>query len=154
MWKQLTALSALALLGLASPAQDKKKSEEGRTPAEQKIPLEDANRKNPVKSSPASIAEGKRWYGIECSMCHGKEGDGKGELAQDMKLNLRDWRDSNVLQGFTDGELFQIISKGKGQMTGEEGRMKPEQTWQMVNYIRSFAKKESSLKPKEEKPKA
>ena len=153
MWKQLTALSALALLGLASPAQDKRKSEEGRAPAEQKTPSEEANRKNPVESSPASIAEGKRWYGFECSMCHGKEGDGKGELAQDMKLNLRDWRDPNVLPSFTDGELFQIISKGKGQMTGEEGRMKPEQTWQMVNYIRSFAKKESPPKPKEEKPK-
>ena len=87
-------------------------------------------------------------------MCHGKEGDGKGELAQDMKLNLRDWRDPNVLQSFTDGELFQIISKGKGRMTGEEGRMNPEQTWHMVNYIRSFAKKESPPKPKEEKPKA
>ena len=54
MWKQLTALSALALLGLASPAQDKKKSEEGRAPAEQKIPLEDANRKNPVAPAAAS----------------------------------------------------------------------------------------------------
>ena len=114
MWKQLTALSALALFGLASPAQDKMKSEEGRAPAGQKVPLEGANRKNPVESSPDSIAEGKQWYGIECSMCHGKEGDGKGELAQDMKWNLRDWRDSSALQGFTDGELFQIISKGKG----------------------------------------
>jgi mono/diheme cytochrome c family protein len=153
MWKQLTALSALALFGFASPAQDKKKSEEGRAPAEQKTPLEDANRKNPVESSPASIAEGKQWYGIECSMCHGKEGDGKGDVAQDMQWKLRDWRDSSALQGFTDGELFQIISKGKGQMTGEEERMKPEQTWHMVNYIRSFAKKESPPKPKEEKPK-
>jgi mono/diheme cytochrome c family protein len=154
MWKQLTALSALALLSLASLAQDKKKGEQGREPAEQKIPLEDVNRKNPVESSPASIDEGKRWYGFECAMCHGTEGDGKGELAQDMKLNLRDWRDSNVLQGFTDGELFQIISKGKGQMTGEEGRMNPEQPWHMVNYLRSFAKQESPPKPKEEKPKA
>jgi mono/diheme cytochrome c family protein len=153
MWKQLTALSALALFGLASPAQDKMKSEEGRAPAGQKVPLEGANRKNPVESSPDSIAEGKQWYGIECSMCHGKEGDGKGELAQDMKWNLRDWRDSSALQGFTDGELFQIISKGKGQMAGEEERMKPEQTWHMVNYIRSFAKKESPPKPKDEKPK-
>ena len=154
MWKQLTALSALALLGLASPAQDKQKSAEARAPAEQKTTSEDANRKNPVESTPASIAEGKRWYGFECAVCHGKEGDGKGELAQDMKLNLRDWRDPNVLQRFTDGELFQVISKGKGQMTGEEGRMNPEQTWHMVNYIRSFAKKESPPKPKEENPKA
>ena len=153
MWKQLTAFSALALLGFGGPTQDKKKAEEGRAPAEQKTPPENAKGKNPVEPSPTSIAEGKQWYGIECSMCHGKEGDGKGELAQEMKWNLRDWRDPNAFQSFTDGELFKIISKGKGQMGGEEGRMKPEQTWDMVNYIRSFAKKESPPKPKEEKPK-
>jgi mono/diheme cytochrome c family protein len=153
MWKQLTALSALALLGSAGLAQDKNKSEEGRAPVEQTTTPEDQNRKNPVGASPSSIAEGKRWYATECSMCHGKEGDGKGDVAQDMKLNLRDWRDSNGLQSLTDGELFQIISKGKGQMTGEEARMKPEQTWNLVNYVRSLAKKESPPKPKEEKPK-
>jgi hypothetical protein len=26
-------------------------------------------------------------------------------------------------------------------MTGEEGRMKPDQIWDMVNYLRSLAKK-------------
>jgi mono/diheme cytochrome c family protein len=153
MWKQFTALSALALLGIAGFAQDKKNAEERRAPAEQKSTPEDASRKNPVEVSPASIAEGKRWYGIECSMCHGKEGDGKGDLAQEMKWNLPDWRDPNAFQSFTDRELFQIISEGKGQMSGEDGRMKPEQVWDTVNYIRSFAKKESSPKPKEEKPK-
>jgi cytochrome c5 len=70
MWKQLTALSALLLFSLASPALDKQKSEEGRAPAEQKTPSEDANQKNPMEASPSSIAEGKRLYGFECSMCH------------------------------------------------------------------------------------
>ena len=153
MWKQLTAFSALALLGFGGPLQDTKKAEEGRAPAEQKATPENANSKNPVEPSLTSIAGGKQWYGIECSVCHGKEGDGKGDLAQEMKWNLRDWRYPNAFQSYTDGELFQIISKGKGQMGGEEGRMKPEQTWDMVNYIRSFAKKESPPTPNEEKPK-
>jgi hypothetical protein len=27
-----------------------------------------------------------------CAMCHGDEGDGKGDLAVQMKLELKDWR--------------------------------------------------------------
>ena len=152
MWKRLTAVLALALLGFAGLAQDTKKTEQGRTPADQKTTTEDANIKNPVKASPASIAEGKQLYGIDCAMCHGMQGDGKGDLAQEMKLTMHNWRDPAALRDFTDGELFQIISKGKGKMPGDEERMKPVQIWHMVNYIRSFAKKEFPPKPKEEKP--
>ena len=74
-------------------------------------------------------------------MCHGKEGAGDGDLAGDMHLKLRDYRDPTTLKELTDGEIYSIIAKGKGKMTGEEGRMKPEQIWDMVNYIRSLAQK-------------
>jgi mono/diheme cytochrome c family protein len=149
MWKLLTALSALTLLGLAGSAQDAKKTQETRTQADQKTATEYANLTNPVKASPNSLAEGKRLYGIDCAMCHGMAGDGKGDLARDMKLALHDWRDPAALQTFTDGDLFQIIAKGKGKMVGDDERMKPEQIWDTVNYVRSFAKKDSPPKPKE-----
>jgi mono/diheme cytochrome c family protein len=74
-------------------------------------------------------------------MCHGKEGAGDGDLARDMQLKLRDYRNPAALKELTDGEIYSIIANGKGKMTGEEGRMKPEQIWDMVNYIRSLAKK-------------
>jgi mono/diheme cytochrome c family protein len=98
-------------------------------------------------------------YGYDCLLCHGKDGDVKGELVESMNLKLRDWRDPEALKPFTDGELFYIITKGKGYMPAEEGRRKPEECWQVVNYIRSLAKKsaagksETAEKPKEEKPK-
>jgi len=153
MWKLLTALSALTLLGLAGSAQDAKKTQETRAQADQKTATESANLTNPVKASPNSLAEGKRLYGIDCAMCHGMAGDGKGDLARDMKLALHDWRDPAALQTFTDGDLFQIIAKGKGKMVGDDERMKPEQIWDTVNYVRSFAKKDSPPKPKEDNPK-
>jgi mono/diheme cytochrome c family protein len=74
-------------------------------------------------------------------MCHGAAGAGDGDLAADMKLQLKDYRDPESLKGLTDGEIFTIIDKGKGQMSGEEGRMKPPQIWNVVNYVRSLAKK-------------
>jgi mono/diheme cytochrome c family protein len=58
-----------------------------------------------------------------------------------MKLKLKDYRDPAVLKDMTDGEMYDIILKGKGQMTGEEGRLKDTQIWNVVNYVRSMAKK-------------
>ena len=34
-----------------------------------------------------------------------------------------------------DGELDYTIVKGRHKMPGEEGHIKPEQIWNMVNYI-------------------
>jgi hypothetical protein len=75
-------------------------------------------------------------------MCHGKDGDGKGDLAVEMKLNLHDWRDANSITKMTDGELFYIITNGRGKMTGGEGdRTKEDVRWNLVNLVRSFGKK-------------
>jgi mono/diheme cytochrome c family protein len=152
VWKQFTSLSALVLVGFPTSLQETKKPAEEKPAAELKIPPEAAKRVNPVKATPGSIAQGKRSYGFDCAMCHGKDGDGKGDLAEPMHLKLRDYRDPAALKDLTDGEIFYIIINGKGQMTGEEGRMKPEQVWDLVNYIRSLAKNESPGKPTAEIP--
>jgi len=96
---------------------------------------------NPTKATAESIALGKKAYGTDCAMCHGKTGAGDGDLAADMKLKLKDYREPEALKSLTDGEIFTIIDKGKGQMSGEEGRMKPGQIWDVVNYVRSLGKK-------------
>ena len=96
---------------------------------------------NPTKATAESVALGKKAYGTDCAMCHGKTGAGDGDLAADMKLKLKDYREPEALKSLTDGEIFTIIDKGKGQMSGEEGRMKPGQIWDLVNYVRSLGKK-------------
>lgn len=151
------AIAGLLLsLGIAVWAQQKpeqKPPEEKKPPAEElKIPTEEANRENPVKLTPASLAQGKHLYGIDCAMCHGEKGDGKGDLAATMNLNLSDFRDPAALKKFTDGEIFYIITKGKGEMTGEGDRLRPNERWDLVNYVRSFARKEPAPKPPTEKP--
>jgi mono/diheme cytochrome c family protein len=101
-----------------------------------------------------AIAEGKRFYGFDCAACHGNDGAGKGDLVESMNLKLRDWRrDPAALKDFTDGDVFYIINKGTGQMSGEEGRVKPEQIWAIVNYIRSLAKNGSPSTTTDDKPK-
>jgi mono/diheme cytochrome c family protein len=129
------------LLPLYAFPQDPSKPSDDKAAADSKTSAEAAKLVNPVKPTPNSLAIGKKAYTSDCAMCHGKEGAGGGELAVTMNLRLRDYRDPESLKDMTDGEIYSIIANGKGQMTGEAGRMKPGQMWDVVNYIRSLSKK-------------
>ncbi len=106
------------------------------------IPVEAAKQANPVKPSAESQTRAKKWWGLDCAMCHGKDGDGKGDLAADMKLKIADLTDPNTLKDHTDGEIFYIIKNGHQDMPAEGPRIKVEENWDLVNYVRSLAKKE------------
>jgi len=103
-------------------------------------PAAAAERKNPVKATPEGIAAVKKIFGYDCAMCHGPAGDGKGDVAASMNLTMKDWREAGLLAGISDGDMYDLIVKGKGKMIGEGDRLPPEKAWNMVHYVRSFAK--------------
>lgn len=148
MAKIYSVLLGFLLVFPAAPAQDKKEepAQKPAAEAEWKVPPEEAQRSNPVKASSASVAEGKNLFSTQCAMCHGTGGDGKGDLALELKLKMRDYRDPAALKAFTDGELHYMLVKGRGQMPGQEGRMKESQLWNLVNYVRSLARAEPPSK--------
>ncbi len=142
MWRTPFLVSALLLFGFFVFAQDKKTDEKASANGTLgAIPIDAARRENPVKPTEESLARGKKQYGYDCLMCHGKTGDGKGDVAADMKLKMNDETNPATLKDRTDGELFYIIQKGKGDMPPEGSRVKDETIWDMVNYVRSLAKK-------------
>ncbi len=52
-----------------------------------------------------------------------------------------DLTDASWKHGATDGEIFTVIrdgAKGTG-MRGYAARMKPDDTWNVVNYLRTLA---------------
>jgi cytochrome c5 len=106
-----------------------------------KISEADIARVNPVKSSPEGLAEARKVFGYDCEMCHGAKGDGKGEVVESMKLTMRDWRDPATLAKVTDGEIFYIITKGKGKMMAEGDRVPEKLRWNLVNLVRVMAAK-------------
>jgi cytochrome c5 len=114
---------------------------------EYKITAEDIARKNPIRPSPEGLAEARRVFGYDCAMCHNKQGDGKGEIVESMQLTMHDWRDPATLEGKTDGEIFYIITKGKGKMTGEGDRQSEKLRWNLVNLVRSMAGKTQAKTP-------
>jgi mono/diheme cytochrome c family protein len=142
-------LAAFGILGgTRNVAQEKPKNKTGSEEIEYKPTAEDLAKKNPG-STPEGLAAARKLYGYHCAMCHGKTGDGKGDLAAEMKLELRDWRDASTIAGRTDAELFYIVSNGKGKMLGGEGDRTTEQVrWNLVNVVRSFGKKDAAEKAK------
>lgn len=107
--------------------------------AEAPIPAADVAKVNPVKATPASLAQARKMYGYDCAMCHGATGNGKGDVGAGM--NLKDYTDPAALKDRTDGELYYIILNGRGQMPGEAGRVNEDGIWNMVILVRSFSRK-------------
>jgi mono/diheme cytochrome c family protein len=140
-------LPALLLAAVAAAAQQNSTPTQ-KIPSLAAIPADAAKQQNPVKATPESINRAKKWWNLDCVMCHGKDGDGKGETAQDMKLTMADFTSPDTLKDRTDGELFYIIKNGHQDMPPEGERVKTEEGWDLVNYVRSLAKKKSA----EQKP--
>ncbi len=129
MLRPLLLPSLLLLVAFACAAQE--------TPATPSA----AGQTNPVKPTPESQAHAKKIWGYDCALCHGEKGDGKGDVADSMKLTLKDYTKPDSLKDITDGQMYDIILKGKGQMPGEEGRAKPDDIWNLIIYIRNMSKK-------------
>jgi len=132
--KLLAGMPSLLLLFAAfSVAQD--------SAAPFKVPDDLMGKSNPVKPTPDGMAHAKKMWGYDCAICHGANGDGKGDIASSMKAPMKNYADPAALQGMSDGELFYIIQKGKAEMPPEGDRAKPDDIWNMVTLVRSFAKK-------------
>ena len=86
MYRFALVLPALLFFTLPILSQQPTPNPPPQNPSYAAIPVEAARAQNPVKSTPESLARAKKWWKLDCEMCHGKNGDGKGETARDMKL--------------------------------------------------------------------
>jgi mono/diheme cytochrome c family protein len=97
---------------------------------------------NPVPATPESVAAGQQTYRRTCASCHGTSGAGGpgNDLIPAAPSLLGDaWT-----HGSTDGEIFANIKNGVGpdfNMVPFKDKLKDEEIWSVVNYLRSIAKK-------------
>jgi mono/diheme cytochrome c family protein len=132
--------AVLALAFFAFPPQQT--TPPAATPTLKVIPLDAARMVNPITPTPESQAKAKSRYSIDCAMCHGANGDGKGDpgIISDMSLTMMDFTHPDTLKNRTDGELFYIIKNGQGKMPAED-RASTDEIWNLVVYLRGFSKK-------------
>ena len=120
----------------------------GYHPSPVPAPTPQQNSSAPATSAAKTAGKGsevsahvKRIFEVDCALCHGPSGNGKTDLATDMKLTLEDWTDPKSLTSKTDQQLFDLIRKGKGQMPAEEeSRAKNDDVRSLIVYIRNMSK--------------
>jgi mono/diheme cytochrome c family protein len=142
----IVALSAWTV-GAAGPdhaAQDHDHAQAGQHEAGAHTHADAAKLKNPVKPTPESIAAGKKIYDTQCTSCHGETGKGDGKMAASITgTKPSDLADTSWKHGSSDGEIFTLIrdgSKGTG-MRGYATKLKTDDIWNVVNYLRTLAPK-------------
>ena len=140
MFKLFFALPAalfLAILPQQPPA-----TPDQTAPASSATPASPVTLTNPVTPTPESQAHAKMVYGMDCAICHGEKGNGKGDLVGDMHLTIKDFNDPTGIKAKSDGDLFTIIKNGddKVKMPAEGPRAKDQDIWNLVIYIRSLSK--------------
>lgn len=109
-----------------------------------------AQLKNPVASTPESLAVGKKAYDTNCAACHGNMAQGSVKAGITISIIAdqggkppSDLTDDAWDYGSTDGEIFTVIKRGipPTMMAGWEGRLSDTEIWSTVNYLRALATK-------------
>jgi len=90
---------------------------------------------NPHGTDAASLANGRKYYSINCSPCHGDKGMGDGPATKYGMpgINLT----TDVTKGRTDGYIFGMIRNGRGLMP-PYNRIEEPDRWDVVNYLRAL----------------
>ena len=110
-----------------------------------------AQLRNPVASTPESLAAGKRAYDVNCAACHGNRAQGSEKAGVVISIIQEqggkqppDLTDDTWDHGASDGEIYTVIKKGvpPTMMAGWEGRISDAEIWSIINYIRALAANE------------
>jgi len=93
-----------------------------------------------VLAMPTSVradGDAAKVYKTNCVLCHAADGSGTSPSGKAMKA--KDLRSAEV-QGKTDAELEDFITKGQGKMPAFGKKLSPETIKSLVAYIRALPK--------------
>jgi len=87
-----------------------------------------------------SVTRGAVLYAENCALCHGGTGHGDGPAAASLPIRPADLTEPHLF-AHSPGDLFWWVSQGmdEGVMPGFSGVLKPNQRWDVINFIRARA---------------
>lgn len=109
------------------------------------LPNKEKGLVNPITNPTLEdFTTGEKKYQIYCAPCHGVQGHGNGTVvgAYPRFANRPPAVVSEKIENWTDGQLYHIITMGRGVMGSYANQVRPQERWQIVEYIRLLQKNE------------
>jgi mono/diheme cytochrome c family protein len=101
------------------------------------IPADADRHQSPLSGQPDAWRQARDHFQDHCAICHGDDAKGHTEIGANMYPKVPDLTSAPV-QARSDGALFHIIQNGIRWtgMPAWKAEHTPEQTWQLVAFIR------------------
>ena len=90
-----------------------------------------------VKVDARFMARGQDRFTIYCAPCHGALGDGNGITKQYGMGATPSYHDDR-LRTMAEGEIFNTITNGKGNMLSQADKLSPADRWAVIAYVRAL----------------
>ena len=97
-----------------------------------------AELKTPLEVSDGHKADGKLLYEKMCMHCHGKEGQGDGQLIGTGKFPPPPAYNGGALKNLPEGKMFHTITYGKGLMGSHASQLTKEERWKVIQYVQEL----------------
>jgi mono/diheme cytochrome c family protein len=95
------------------------------------------NAHNPFAKDEMNLKKGEELYGKFCIQCHGATGQGDGAVGLKLPGPPPPYTAPDKIN-MTEGEIFQIITFGKGLMGAHAPILSQEERWKLVLYVQKL----------------
>ncbi|TGM58102.1 c-type cytochrome [Leptospira vanthielii] len=105
------------------------------------LPGADKGLKNPIaKANLGDLMIGEKRYQTYCTPCHGVRGLGNGTVVGPAPRFQQSPPSvvSDKIKGWSDGQVYHIITMGRGLMGSYAYQIEPEDRWKLIAYIRKL----------------
>ena len=109
-----------------------------------KTPAGEMSAEFPMEVTRELIDRGRERFNIYCSPCHGATGRGDGIIVQRGMKRPPSYHEQRLVE-MPAGYFFDVITNGFGMMYSYASRVKPEDRWAIVAYIRALQKMEPTI---------
>lgn len=97
--------------------------------------------KNPLPLTRSIAARGQKSYNTQCAVCHGYQGDGDGPVTPRF-ADIPAINNARI-KAWKDGEIFHMITVGRGRMKPFVAQIEVEDRWAIVHYLRLLQNKKA-----------
>ena len=97
----------------------------------------------PIPITARVLARGQQRYDINCSPCHGFDGEGRGIVVQRGFPSPPSYQIAR-LRNAPAGHFYDVISNGYGAMYSYADRVKPADRWAITAYIRVLQRSQNA----------